>query len=258
MASTTPTTLSPPTPATPLEVAQGVLTVLGGTPLDQAAAEIGMAPTDLTDAIRCYQQAGYAALEAQAERHWYQVHLEFSDWESIEHTVVTGLAPRLQHLQDTGVIAAWWFIRKAPGLRLRIKSGGTHPALAAALDPLFEELTATGALAHWQHTLYEPEEAAFGGPPGMEIAHELFNTDSHHILSYLRHEQPPIGRRELSVLLCTTLFRAADQEWFECGDIWHRVARYRPNPATDRLDHLTSQLRILLAHDTHPTGPLFG
>lgn len=90
---------------TPAEAAQAVLAVLGGTPLDQAA-EIGMAPTNLAEAIRTYQQAGYAALESQAERDWYQVHLQFPNWDSIEYLLAASLAPRLQHLWDPGVIAA--------------------------------------------------------------------------------------------------------------------------------------------------------
>lgn len=33
------------------------------------------------------------------------------------------------------------------------------------------------------------------------------------------------------MLLCSALFHATGQEWFECGDIWHRVTRLRPIPA---------------------------
>jgi hypothetical protein len=53
----------------------------------------------------------------------------------------------------------------------------------------------------------------------MDIAHDLFCSDISNILDYLRRPAPVIGRRELSVLLCSTLFRAGEQEWFECGDI---------------------------------------
>ncbi len=62
-----------------------------------------------------------------------------------------------------------------------------------------------------------------------------------------------LGRRELSILLCSALFRAADQDWYEQGDIWDRVAQMRPLPAglsTDRLPEMAGDLRRLLTVDT--------
>ena len=47
----------------------------------------------------------------------------------------------------------------------------------------------------------------------MDIAHDLFCSDSRNILAYLRWPEPIVGRRELSVLLCSTLFRGAGQEF---------------------------------------------
>jgi thiopeptide-type bacteriocin biosynthesis protein len=122
-------------------------------------------------------------------------------------------------------------------------------------------MAATGLVTGWRRTLYEPETVAFGGQPGMDIAHRLFCADSAGIVAYLQTSTPTIGRRELSVLLCTVLFRAAGQEWFECGDVWHRVAQMRPVPDSvpiERLTELTTSLRDLLACDSRPAGPLFG
>ncbi|MBB5155956.1 thiopeptide-type bacteriocin biosynthesis protein [Saccharopolyspora phatthalungensis] len=241
--------------ATPAEIAQAVLAVLSGTPLDQVAAEKDIESADLADACQTYQQAGLAALEAHAEHDWYQVSLELPTGDSVEHTMTAILAPRLQQLQDTGDITAWWFIRKTPGLRVRITPGNT----AAAVEPVLDELVTSGALASWRRTRYEPEAMAFGGQPGMAIAHKLFSADSHHILAYLRQSQPAIGRRELSILLCTAMFRGAGQEWFECGDIWHRVSQTRPKPADVASSaELATQLATLLTHDPRPAGPLFG
>ena len=115
-------------------------------------------------------------------------------------------------------------------------------------------------ISGWRRTVYEPETAAFGGRQAMNVAHDLFWTDSNNILRYLGQQEPAFGRRELSVLLCTALFRAAGQEWFECGDIWHRVAQLRPSPdvPADRLAELAESLHGLLARDARPTGTLFG
>ncbi len=110
--------------APPKETAEGVLAVLAGSPPDQVATGLGMTAADLADAIESYQQAGHAALEIQTTtRDWYQVRVQFPEWATAENTAATHLGPQLQHLQDTGVITAWWFIRKAPCWRLRIKPG---------------------------------------------------------------------------------------------------------------------------------------
>jgi thiopeptide-type bacteriocin biosynthesis protein len=64
-------------------------------------------------------------------------------------------------------------------------------------------------LDRWWTAIYEPEVLAFGGPTAMNIAHTLFHTDSSSILDYLLHQNPDaqpedtLGRRELSILLCT-------------------------------------------------------
>ncbi|MGH3802686.1 MAG: hypothetical protein ACRDTD_21690 [Pseudonocardiaceae bacterium] len=98
---------APTATVTPTDTAEGVLAVLSGSPLDQVAAGLGMHTADLADAVETYQQAGHAALVTQATTHdWYQVHVPFPEWATAENTAVAGLGPQLQHLQDTGVIAA--------------------------------------------------------------------------------------------------------------------------------------------------------
>ncbi|MGH3866190.1 MAG: thiopeptide-type bacteriocin biosynthesis protein [Pseudonocardiaceae bacterium] len=249
--------------STAKETAEGVLEVLAGSPRDRVAARLGMQTADLADAVETYQQAGSAALEAQvAARDWYPVRVQFPEWATAEKSAVTGLGPHLQRLQDVGVIAAWWFIRKAPCWRLRMKPGHdvALAELKASVNAVLDRLVTAGLISRWWQNLYEPETVAFGGQFGMDIAHDLFHSDSSNILSYLRQPAPVIGRRELSVLLCNTLFRAAGQEWFECGDIWHRVAQLRPIPTdtpNDRLTELGASLHKLLAYDARPAGPLF-
>jgi thiopeptide-type bacteriocin biosynthesis protein len=257
-------------PHAPARTAQSVLAVLAGVPLRQAAARIAVEPADLADAVAVYQAAGYAALEAQAAtRSWYQVRIQFTDWNSAEHAAATHLSPQLQQAQDTGGLAAWWFIRKAPCWRLRARPGpaATLADLQAAISTVLDRLTEAGLIDRWWETVYEPESWAFGGPQGMDIAHTLFHADSRGILDYLRrhdHTAPlesTIGRRELSVLLCSALLRSAGQEWHEHGDVWHRVAQMRPLPSNtplDRLRDMAGGLRRLMTVDTNPHGTLLG
>lgn len=256
----------------PDETTSAVLEVLAGDPLDQAAAHAAMNPADLADAVEVFHTAGQTALHAHAiSRDWFAVRIQPTEWDTAEHAAATHLAPQLKQAQDNGILAAWWFVRKHPCWRLRLYPGPatTVAELEVALGTILDSLTVAGVLDRWWPAIYEPEVLAFGGPQAMALAHSLFHTDSDSILNYLLHldvaAQPDDipGRRELSVLLCSSLFRAAGQDWYERGDIWHRVAQMRPLPngiPTDRLPDMAEDMRRLLAADTDqllgPDGPL--
>ncbi len=251
------------------ETADGVLAVLAGIPLGQAAARSHMQPADLADAVEVYQTAGYAALQAQAaDRDWYQVRIQFTGWGAAEHVAATSLGPHLTRMHDQQVVAAWWFIRKAPCWRLRLQHSPTTAAsIKEVLCPVLDHLVAVGLIRRWRETIYEPESAAFGGPTGMNAAHELFHADSHNILCYVSRPAPEapgelhIGRRELSILLCSALLRASRLDWYEQGDVWHRVTLLRPLPEAvpiGRISQMTDSLRRLLTCDIRLDGALFG
>jgi thiopeptide-type bacteriocin biosynthesis protein len=229
----------------PAEFAAGVLAVLAGTDSDTIATEHGLDPADLDDAVRTYQAAGLAALEQGAERTWYQVRVRFADWSAAETAGAATLGPALNRLRADNAVAGWWFLRKHPCWRLRLLR-----ADIAAVDRVLDELTDTGAIAHWWPTVYEPETAAFGGPAGMDTVHDLFCADSAGVLDYLREAAPGLGRRELSILLLSGLMRAAGLDMFECGDVFDRVSRLRPAPTdadTARTGKLVDNLRVLLS-----------
>ncbi len=214
------------------------------------------------DAVEVYHAAGQAALHAQAiTRDWFAIRIQPADGDTAEHAAATHLGPQLQQAQATGVLAAWWFVRKHPCWRLRLHPGpiATVTELEMAFGTILDSLKEAGLIDRWWPAVYEPEVLAFGGPRAMSIAHNLFHTDSHSILDYVLHQDPAarpehtLGRRELSVLLCSALFRAAGQEWYEQGDIWDRVARMRPLPSgvpTNRLPDMAEDLRRLMAVDT--------
>ncbi|HEY3896325.1 MAG TPA: thiopeptide-type bacteriocin biosynthesis protein [Pseudonocardiaceae bacterium] len=251
----------------PQELADNVVTVLAGAPLDQAAAHLGMQPEDLADAVAAYRAAGYAALQAQADRSWYQVRIQFTHQDTAEHIAATELSPHLQRLEDAEVIAAWWFIRKAPCWRLRLLPAAAESStdMEASVNAILDGLVEASLIEQWWQTIYEPESAVFGGPAAMDIAHALFHADSRYILDHALRpttvNEANLGRRELSVLLCSALLRGAGQDLYEQGDVWHRVAQLRPLPPevpAERLQGMTHDLRLLMTADFHPTGPLFG
>jgi thiopeptide-type bacteriocin biosynthesis protein len=244
---------------------RAVLAVLAGVPLATAAAWIGMTATDLADAVTLYEAAGRAALEAQAASDgWYQVHVEFADWGQAENNMAAHLWPELCAAETNGIVSAWWYIRKAPCWRLRFHIGAAGPtSMRQFVAGMLQDLTRQDLIARWWPSSYEPETCAFGGPAGLETAHRLFHADSTSILDYLgqstpnRPGDPIIGRRELSILLCSALLRAANQDWHEQGDIWHRVTRMRPLPPahSGRLRSMRSQVHQLISLDTSPAAP---
>lgn len=235
----------------PSRMAKAVLAVLSGTPAEVAAAEINAHPETLAEAVETYQAAGYQALEARTAEHgWYSVRVQFSDWQAAEQVAVIDLGPRLDRLHDK-LIDEWWFIRKRPCWRLRLRPlGGRAPGMKAVVNDMLNDLVASGVLSRWWPAIYEPEDTSFGGPVGTEIAHTLFCADSRHILSYLRKTPSDVGRKEMSLLLCATLLSAAGLDCFERGNLWNGVAELRPVPADippDRLKDLAEQILPLAA-----------
>ncbi|MGH3502853.1 MAG: thiopeptide-type bacteriocin biosynthesis protein, partial [Nocardioidaceae bacterium] len=145
--------------------------------------------------------------------------------------------PSVQTAETEGVISSWWFIRKGPCWRVRCCPGSAASTaeLEATIGRFLDSLLSRSHVLKWRHTVYEPETWVFGGDDGTAIAYHLFHADSSGILDHLArsgHTGPPghtpIGRRELTVLLCSTLMRAARLDWYEQADVWHRVHQMRP------------------------------
>ncbi|MGH3852519.1 MAG: thiopeptide-type bacteriocin biosynthesis protein [Pseudonocardiaceae bacterium] len=238
-----------------------VLKVLTGTPLRDAAIAAGMESEDLAEAVVVYRQAGRQALERQAASGWWQLYIKFVEWNTAERAAADHLAPLLRRAGEDGVVAAWWFMRKHPCWRLRLKPGPAGRTLKARLGAAFDELTTDGRIAGWWPGNYEAETAAFGGDAGMDLAHELFCDDSQAVVNLVRDGELGLGRRELSLLLCSMLMRAAGLEWYEQGDVWHRVALERRLPTdvpTSKLTAMADDLKHLMLADITPDGPLLG
>ncbi len=187
---------------------------------------------------------------------WRQVTVVFSDWASAERIAVAHLAPLLAAAEVEGLVASWFFVRKAPCWRVRYLPGGHAAAAQAYIHRRLEDLESKRHVEDVTEVVYEPETHAFGGIEAMASAHRLFHLDSRHLLAYLtdtRHLPGNRRRRELSIILCGTLLRAAGLDWYEEGDVWTRVADHREPPEqipADRLHTLRSDLRRLMSADT--------
>ena len=241
------------------DLANGVLSAISGGAVPQIAAQIGVTTEELDEAIRVYQAAGYNALERRAEHEWCQVRIQFPIWQQAEEIGARELRPRLDHLQEAGAIAGWWFLRKHPCWRIRVRCTEAE-GTASAVESVLNELLAAGLIERWWPTIYEPEIAAFGGGIGMNTAHELFCADSRGVLDYIQHPRPALGPRELSILLCIAMMRAAGLDSFECGDVFDRVTRLRPpltTAATTQIGKLAASIRTLINVSAHQDDALF-
>lgn len=185
---------------------------------------------------------------------WQQVNITFPDWTKAESVALAHLVPVLTTAEADSLISAWFFIRKRPVWRVRYCRAASNDRLQVGFRRHLDDLAASGHIVGWTRSVYEPEVHAFGGAEAMDAAHRFFHRDSDGLLTYLA-SQDGAGlnhRRELSLLLCTLMLRAARQDWYEQGDIWARVAAHRDQPADaipDRADKLSAAVRRLLSVD---------
>lgn len=188
---------------------------------------------------------------------WQQTNLTFTDPTLAESIAVTHVIPLLTTAEHHRQISAWFVIRKGHQWRLRYLP--THTAgHTTRLRGQLGALCRAGHLTNVTQVIYEPETAAFGGPRAMRLAHRLWHLDSRHLLT--RPPAQPPRTRELSILLCTAMMRAAGLDWYEQGDVWARIAEHRDPADLTRIETLHDAVRQLLvvqpASLTHTGAPL--
>jgi protein-L-isoaspartate(D-aspartate) O-methyltransferase len=179
---------------------------------------------------------------------WQQANAAFPDRASAERIFATEVRPILLDAEAERLITSWFFIRKQQW-RLRWLPVGPPPA-----DAFRGRLATAIPAVTWTSVVCELEPLAFGGDAGMAAACELFHADSRHLLHWLASSRRPVGQRETSVLLSSTLLRAAGLDWFEQGDVWAKVAVLRPHPPIPaergEAHDLRQAMRTLMTADT--------
>lgn len=240
-------------------VEEAVWRILAGDDLGATAEAFALQPEELSAAAELYRRAGHHALASQHDSGWQQLYLHFTDWTGADRIAATHLLPILTAAEHRGAIDSWWFMRKHPCWRLRVRPGTGHDVVAELAADL-DQLTADGHLQGWWPGVYEAETAAFGGEKAVDAAHRLFAADSKGVVE-LAAGSAGLGHRELSILLCGALMRdGARLEWYERGDVWDRVTVERPLPAAvpaEKVAAMAQTLRTLLLADTAPDGPIF-
>ncbi|MYW06541.1 methyltransferase, FxLD system [Streptomyces sp. SID3343] len=170
-------------------------------------------------------------LPITTEKHWWHATVFFPDGgvsAEAARTLSYALGDRRFH-----------FLHKDGGLRLRTEHSATR---------LLETLVAERVVGDWAGGVYEPEVEAFGGPDGIDIAHDVFCADSRAALA----ETGSPGARERSVLLLSAMNRAAGLDPFEVGDVWARIGVLRPPvtaPAGASRERAITAMRRLMNAD---------
>jgi protein-L-isoaspartate(D-aspartate) O-methyltransferase len=182
---------------------------------------------------------------------WHQINVTCADWQSVERVGVTVLRPLLTDARAAAAVTGWWFVRKGPTWRLRLR--GSTPEF---VGQVITELKANPQVDACTALIYEPETLAFGGPAGMAVAHTWFEADSRHVLDHLAGDAT--YRRELPTVLAARLMLAAGQDRYEQGDCWARLAEHRtavgrrePTP-----DLVTAVRHLTSASDDTDVSPL--
>ncbi|WP_338672210.1 methyltransferase, FxLD system [Streptomyces sp. SCSIO 30461] len=186
---------------------------------------------------------------------WQQHNITFVDREMARRTIAERLGPALIEAEADGQLTGWWFMNKQPW-PLRYLADKPSPAIESLLSDLIGDGVAVSCLPG----IYEPETDTFGGPEAMDAAHELFHSDSRHLLTY-QPSSVHLGRRETAVLLASVMMRGAGLDWFEQGDVWAKVAALRPATApqpSERAAELAPAMRKLMTADAHSLCRLGG
>jgi len=91
--------------------------------------------------------------------------------------LLDGLTHRLAQWRESGEVLCW-FIRKPPGLRLRLGGGGFGAGARADLRSLLDHERERRRIEGWHQGRYEPELHRLGGATMLPTVHALFSADT--------------------------------------------------------------------------------
>lgn len=161
-------------------------------------------------------------------------------------------APEVDALRGAGV-ASFWFVRKAPGLRLRFGGDAADGDLARRFDALVND----GAATSWFASVYEPETRRLGGPLAAAAVHRWFDRDTAAWLSWAAlAPRARVTPRVVCLAVLSDLFerclRAPEEVWdaaCNLGRLCAAPSGGAPAPAIDlaALDRLSPALAPLTA-----------
>lgn len=169
--------------------------------------------------------------------------------------VATQIAPLLGAAEQRALIKGWWWLNKTDtcGSAVRVRVLVRAPDFLETMHLIARRLAQLGLGVSVIH--YEPELCRFGGPAGMQIAHEYFCADSRFLVGWMQNDDPqrvPAIPDGLCLAITLWMLRVAGLDVFESWDVFCRLLDKRGIPIGR--GHVTDRFRQL-AHGVLDTGP---
>lgn len=149
---------------------------------------------------------------------------------------------RVTHLSPADI--PMWFVRKRPGVRLRV--GTRDPRIRIELESILETERRAGRIVRWAWAVYEPEEALLGGKSVLPVVHRFLSSHASLWAAWSADEGAG-GRRadasSMTAALCHDLIGRGTEDWAEAWGVWYAMARSygalpselgAPRPVDDR------------------------
>jgi len=161
---------------------------------------------------------------------WLQVNVSLTardgSWRPAERALMRRL-DRVEPLLRTAGADSLWFVRKPPGLRVRL-GGRLGPRLRPVLEDILQDAREDGDVVEWFYSAYEPETYDLGGPGATEAAHRYFDADTRLYLA--RERLVTAGGVALSpatqcLAVLADLFTRTTGDHGEAWDVWCNLER---------------------------------
>lgn len=185
------------------------------------------------ESLSTLSQARAAFIAAGAERlkrdfslqQWLQINLELHRGIAPDTLLNHHFARTIEHWIDAGDLTHFFFVSKAPGLRLRFCGPPLAKRLRSDVCRLLDASQRRHHVAGYSFGLYDSETYQFGGERGIELFHEFSTFDSLATirLGLLRQDRARAQVPSLSLLMISGLLRAVTTDSWELWDIWRSM-----------------------------------
>lgn len=173
---------------------------------------------------------------------WTQLNIAWTGERGQAGPFFRSLGEALTRWRSRGPVGRW-FVRKPPGLRLRVHGEGFDADARAELDALIEAERQAGRVQRCWRSTYEPERDRLGGDAVLPAVHALFCADTDLWSAWIELQAAGRTRLEpawMSLALQGDLLRRGTEAREEAWAIWaglHRLyvgAPPRPPARTTR------------------------
>jgi thiopeptide-type bacteriocin biosynthesis protein len=158
---------------------------------------------------------------------WTQLNLHFEVGESGPRIPWRELSELFAAWTNDGVIRRWFFVRKPPGLRVRLDAA--DPKRLGARIRTWEAMRTSqtwfSRLCTARVSVYEPEYERMGGALGLDLLHDMLCATTSIVL---RLEQESAGRElryPIAALGANWFLEHARLDAAEMADVWQRLDR---------------------------------